>query len=158
MVDAYAAVKSSLVNTETDNLNVDLQAYITNHVSGIDFTTFSGISWARTGTVDKVEYSLDGKSWKEAQYGSSTNASIYINWIISLDSEELSFAGDHVLLVRSVGVDGTNSISDHSEFYAYGESSEIASDRMLAIIFVIGALLLTAIAVTAYRKKLFYSQ
>ena len=158
MVDAYAAVKSSLVNTETDNLNVDLQAYITNHVSGIDFTTFSGISWARTGTVSKVEYSLDGKSWKEAQYGSSTNASIYINWIISLDSEELSFAGDHVLLVRSVGVDGTHSISDHSEFYAYGESSEIASDRMLAIIFVIGALLLTAIAVTAYRKKLFYSQ
>jgi len=158
MVDAYAAVKSSLMNTETEDLNVDLQAYITNHVSGIDFTTFSGISWARTGTVDKVEYSLDGKSWKEAQYGSSTNASIYINWIISLDSEELSFAGDHVLLVRSVGVDGTHSISDHSEFYAYGESSEIASDRMLAIIFVIGALLLTAIAVTAYRKKLFYSQ
>ncbi len=158
MVDAHAAVKSSLVNTETDNLNVDLQAYITNHVSGIDFTTFSGISWARTGTVSKVEYSLDGKSWKEAQYGSSTNASIYIDWIISLDSEELSFAGDHVLLVRSVGEDGTHSISDHSEFYAYGESSEIASDRMLAIIFVIGALVLTAVAVTAYRKKLFYSQ
>ena len=158
MVDAHAAVKSSLVNTETDNLNVDLQAYITNHVSGIDFTTFSGISWARTGTVSKVEYSLDGKSWKEAQYGSSTNASIYIDWIISLDSEELSFAGVHVLLVRSVGEDGTHSISDHSEFYAYGESSEIASDRMLAIIFVIGALVLTAVAVTAYRKKLFYSQ
>tara|TARA_B100001123_G_scaffold191204_1_gene218194 strand:- start:152 stop:2185 length:2034 start_codon:yes stop_codon:yes gene_type:complete len=158
MVDAHAAVKSSLVNTETENLNVDLQAYITDHVSGIEFTTFSGISWARTGSVSKVEYSLDGKSWKEAQYGSSTNASIYIDWIISLDSEELSFAGVHVLLVRSVGEDGTHSISDHSEFYAYGESSEIASDRMLAIIFVIGALVLTAVAVTAYRKKLFYSQ
>ena len=158
MVDAHAAVKSSLVNTETENLNVDLQAYITDHVSGIEFTTFSGISWARTGSVSKVEYSLDGKSWKEAQYGSSTNASIYIDWIISLASEELSFAGDHVLLVRSVGEDGTHSISDHSEFYAYGESSEIASDRMLAIIFVIGALVLTAVAVTAYRKKLFYSQ
>ena len=157
MVDAHAAVKSSLMNTETENLNVDLQAYITDHVSGIEFTTFSGISWARTGSVSKVEYSLDGKSWKEAQYGSSTNASIYANWIISLDSEELSFAGDHVILVRSVGEDGTHSISDHSEFYAYGESPETKSDRMLAIMFVIGALVLTAVAVTAYRKKLFSS-
>jgi len=155
MVDAHAAVKSSLVNTETENLNVDLQAYITDHVSGIEFTTFSGISWSRNGSVSKVEYSLDGKSWKEAQYGSSTNASIYVNWIISLDSEELSFAGDHSILVRSVSEDGMHSISDNSEFYAYGESSEVKSDRMLAILFVVGALILSIVAVTAYRKKIF---
>ena len=155
MVDAHAAVKSSLANTDTENLNVDLQAYITDQVSGTDFTTISGISWARTGSVSKVEYSLDGKSWREAQYGSSTNASIYVNWIISLDSEELSFAGDHVILVRSVSEDGTHSISDHSEFYAYGESSEMKSDRMLAILFVIGALILSIVAVVAYRKKVF---
>ena len=155
MVDAHAAVKSSLVNTETDNLNVDLQAYITDSVNGIDFTTFSGFSWARTGSVSKVEYSLDGNSWKEAQYGSSTNDSIYVNWIISLNSEELSFAGDHVILVRSVSSDGTYSISDHSEFYAYGESSEKKVESMLVILFVVGALVLTVVAVTAYRKKIF---
>ena len=155
MVDAHAAVKSSLVNTETENLNVDLQAYITDSVNGIDFTTFSGISWARTGSVSKVEYSLDGNSWKEAQYGSSTNDSIYVNWIISLNSEELSFAGDHVILVRSVSSDGTYSISDHSEFYAYGESSEKKVESMLVILFVVGALVLTVVAVTAYRKKIF---
>ena len=156
MVDAHAAVKSSLVNTETDNLNVDLQAYITDSVSGTDFTTFNGISWARMGDVSKVEYSLDGNSWKEAQYGSSTNTSIYVNWIISLNSEELSFAGDHILLVRSVSSDGTYSISDHSEFYAYGESTENKVESMLAILLVVGALVLTVIAVTAYRKKIFY--
>jgi len=156
MVDAHAAVKSSLVNTETDNLNVDLQAYITDGVSGTDFTTFNGISWARMGDVSKVEYSLDGNSWKEAQYGSSTNTSIYVNWIISLNSEELSFAGDHIILVRSVSSDGTYSISDHSEFYAYGESTEKKVESMLAILLVVGALVLTVIAVTAYRKKIFY--
>jgi len=155
MVDAHAAVKSALANRETENLNVDLQTYITNQVSGTDFTTVSGISWARTGSVSKVEYSLDGKFWREAQYGSSTNASIYVNWIISLDSEELSFAGDHSILVRSVSEDGMHSISDNSEFYAYGESSEVKSDRMLAILFVVGALILSIVAVTAYRKKIF---
>jgi len=155
MVDAHAAVKAALANTDTENLNVDLQTYITNQVSGTEFTTFSGISWARTDSVEKVEYSLDGKSWKEVQYESGSNASIYLNWVISLDSEELAFTGDHVLLVRSTGGNGTHSIADNSEFYAYGESAEMKSDRMLAIFVVLGTLILAVVGVTAFRKKLF---
>ena len=155
MVDAHAAVKSALANVDTENLNVELQAYITDQVSGTEFTTFSGISWARTDSVEKVEYSLDGKSWKEVQYESGSNASIYLNWVISLDSEELAFTGDHVLLVRSVGGNGTHSIADHSEFYAYGESTEMKNNRMLAIFVVVGALILSVVGVTAFRKKLF---
>jgi subtilisin family serine protease len=155
MVDAHEAVKSALANIDTENLNVDLQTYITNQVSGTEFTTFSGISWARTDSVEKVEYSLDGKSWKEVQYEGGSNASIYLNWVISLDSEELAFTGDHVLLVRSAGGNGTHSIADHSEFYANGESAEMKSDRMLAIFVVIGTLILAVIGVTAFRKKLF---
>ena len=155
MVDAHAAVKSSLVNTDTANLNVELQAYITNQVSSTGSTTLSGIAWSRTGSVSNVEYSLDGNSWKSAQYETGSNASIYVNWVISLGSEELSFAGDHILLVRSVGGNGTYSIADHSEFYAYGESAEMKNDRMLAIFIVLGALILAVVGVTAFRKKLF---
>ena len=155
MVDAHAAVKAALANTDTENLNVDLQTYITNQVSGTEFTTFSGISWARTDSVEKVEYSLDGKSWKEVQYESGSNASIYLNWVISLDTEELAFTGDHVLLVRSAGGNGTHSIADHSEFYAYGESAEMKNDRMLAIFVVVGTLILSVVGVTIFRKKLF---
>jgi hypothetical protein len=102
-----------------------------------------------------VEYSLDGKSWKEVQYESGSNASIYLNWVISLDTEELAFTGDHVLLVRSAGGNGTHSIADHSEFYAYGESAEMKNDRMLAIFVVVGTLILSVVGVTAFRKKLF---
>ena len=155
MVDAHAAVKSSLANTDTANLNVELQAYITNQVSSTGSTTLSGIAWARTGSVSEVEYSLDGNSWKNAQYETGSNASIYVNWVISLNSEELSFAGDHVLLVRSVGGNGTYSIADHSEFYAYGESAEMKNDRMLAILIVLGTLILAVVGMTAFRKKLF---
>ena len=155
MVDAHAAVKSSLVNTDTANLNVELQAYITDQVSSLGSTTLNGIAWARTGSVSEVEYSLDGNSWKSAQYETGSNASIYVNWVISLDSEELSFAGDHVLLVRSVGEDGTYSIAAHSEFYAFGESTEMKNDRMLAIFVVLGTLILAVVGVAAFRKKLF---
>jgi hypothetical protein len=155
MVDAHEAVKSALANADTENINVDLQAYIMDQVSGTGSTTLSGIAWARTGSVSEVEYSLDGNSWKSAQYETGSNASIYVNWVISLDSEELSFAGDHVLLVRSVDGNGTYSIADHSEFYAFGESAEMKNDRMLAIFIVLGALILAVVGVTAFRKKLF---
>ncbi len=159
MVDAHEAVKSALLNTDTDNLNVELQAYITSPESGwaagTNTLTFSGISWARTGSVETVEYSLDGNSWREAQYESGSNASIYVNWIITLDPEELSFTGDHTMLVRSTGDNGTHSVAAHSEFYAYGESSEMKSDRMLATLLVLGSLILAVVGVVAYRKRLY---
>ena len=155
MVDAHAAVKSALVNTDTDNLNVGLQTYITDQVSMVGLTTLKGISWAREGSVEKVEYSLDNKSWREAQYELGSNSSIYINWTLILDTEELSFTGDHLILVRSTGENGTHSIAAYSEFYAYGKSSVIDDNDMIAILFIIGTLILVGIAITAYRKKLF---
>jgi hypothetical protein len=161
MVDAHEAVKSALANTDTENLNVDLQAYITSPESGwpagSDTMTFSGISWARTGSVETVEYSLDGKSWKESQYEIGSNVSIYTNWVITLNPEELSFTGDHTILVRAVGENGTYSVADHLEFNAYGESSEMKSNRMLAILVVIGTLILAVVGITAFRKNLFSS-
>jgi hypothetical protein len=153
MVDAHAAVKSSILNKETDNIDVNLQAYITN--IDIDETKISGISWARMDSVDRVEYSLDGNSWTQAQYGQGSNNSIYINWTVQLDSEDLRFTGDHTFLVRAVGDNNSYSLSDNSEFYAIGTSFEKEVNLMVAIFVVIGALALTVMAVTAYRQKLF---
>ena len=136
-----------------------MQAYITSPESGwaagTNTLTFSGISWARTGSVETVEYSLDGKSWREAQYESGSNASIYVNWIITLDPEELSFTGDHTMLVRSTGENGTHSVAAHSEFFAYGESTEMKNARMLATFVVLGFLILAVVGVVAYRKRIY---
>lgn len=158
MVDAHAAVKSALVNTDTENINVDLQTYVTGTQTGwqtgSEITTISGHSWSRSGSVDRIEYSVDGHSWKSVKYSSpGTNESIYIDWEISLRTSDLGFTGDHVVLVRSVDADGMHSISAHSEFYAYGESSESSSTQNMALLVAIGALLLVGIAVTVYRKK-----
>lgn len=158
MVDAHAAVKSSLLNTDTDNINTDLQVYIisteTGWQTGSNINTITGHSWSRSGSVDRIEYSVDGKSWMEAQYSPGSNASIYIDWIINLDSEDLYFTGDHTLLVRSVDSNGMHSISAYSEFYAYGESPESSSENILVMLsYSLLAILIVASAVY-YRKKI----
>jgi len=156
MVDAHAAVKSALVNTDTENINVDLQTYVTDTQTGwqtgSEINTITGHSWSRNGSVDRIEYSVDGHSWKSVKYAPGTNESIYIDWEISLSTRDLAFTGNHVVLVRS-DADGMHSISAHSEFYAYGESSESSSTQNMALLVVVGALLLVGIAVTVYRKK-----
>ena len=152
MVDAHAAVKSSILNTDTDNLNVDLQTYIISTQTGGEITTITGHSWSRSGSVDRIEYSVDGKSWKEVSYLASSNESIYIDWEILLSAKDLAFTGDHTVLVRALDSSSMHSISAHTEFYAYGQSSE-SSEESLAFLIVIGVLLVVGIAVIAYRKN-----
>ena len=158
MVDAYEAVKSSILNTETENINTDLQTYIINTETGwqtgSNINIITGHSWSRSGSVDRIEYSVDGNSWMEAQYFPGSNDSIYIDWTISLDSEDLYFTGDHVLLVRAVDSNGMYSVSDNSEFYAYGESLESSTDNMLIMLsYSLIGILIVASAVY-YRKKI----
>ena len=158
MVDAYEAVKSSILNTETENINTDLQTYIINTETGwqtgSNINTITGHSWSRSGSVERIEYSVDGNSWMEAQYFPGSNDSIYIDWTISLDSKDLYFTGDHVLLVRAVDSNGMYSVSDNSEFYAYGESPESSTNNILIMLsYSLIGILIVASAVY-YRKKI----
>ena len=158
MVDAHAAVKSSLLNTDTDNINTDLQTYIINTETGwqtgSNINTITGHSWSRSGSVDKIEYSIDGKSWMEVQYSPGSNSSIYIDWIITLDSVDLSFTGVHTLLVRSVDSNDMYSISANSEFYGYGEVSESSADNILVILSYSLLAILVVVSAIYYRKKI----
>ena len=158
MADAYEAVQSALINTDLDNINVDLQAHITDSSfgwqTGNNVNEFMGISWGRGIELSKVEYSLDGSSWKEASYEEGSNDSIYVNWKITLDANDVAFTGDHTLLIRAVGSSGSYSLSTHSSFYAYGES-ESSTDNFMAISAVLGILVVGVAVVTAYRNKLF---
>jgi serine protease AprX len=158
MVDAHAAVKSSLLNTDTDNINTDLQTYIisieTGWQTGSNINTITGHSWSRSGSVDKIEYSIDGNSWMEVQYSPGSNSSIYIDWVITLDSVDLSFTGDHTLLVRSVDSNDMHSISANSEFYGYGEVSESSADNVLVILSYSLLAILVVVSAVYYRKKI----
>ena len=157
MVDAHAAVKSALVNTDTENINVDLQTYVTGTQTGwqtgSEITTISGHSWSRSGSVDKIEYSVDGHSWKSVKYSPGTNESIYIDWEISLRTSDLTFTGDHVVLVRSVDADGMHSISAHSEFYAYGLASDSPDENLALLVVAVVMMTMMVAMVVVYRKK-----
>ena len=158
MADAYEAVKSALINTDLENINVDLQAHITDSSfgwqTGSNVNEFMVITWGRGIEISKVEYCLDGSSWKEVSYEESSNESIYVNWKITLDANDVAFTGDHTLLIRAVGDSGSYSLSTHSSFYAYGES-ENSTDNFMAISAVLGILVVGVAVVTAYRNKLF---
>tara|TARA_Y100001970_G_scaffold246134_1_gene313786 strand:+ start:700 stop:2736 length:2037 start_codon:yes stop_codon:yes gene_type:complete len=158
MVDAHEAVKSSLLNTDTENINVDLQTYIINTQAGWETGSSTnkiiGHSWSRSGSVDRIEYSVDGNSWKQVNYLPSTNESIYIDWEIALEEKDLIFTGDHVVLVRAVDNSSMHSISAHTEFYAYGKT-ETSSDNFMAIVVVLCLLVVGVAVITAYRNKLF---
>ena len=172
MADAYEAVQSALINTDLEDVNVDLQAHIIESSlgwqTGSDVNVFTGISWGRGIELSKVEYSLDGSSWKEASYEDSSNESIYVNWKINIDDNEVAFTGDHTLLVRAVGESGSHSLSDHIIFYAYGESEvtdgfleDIVKlvkkhDNFIAISVVLGILTLGVTIFAAYRNELFH--
>ena len=158
MVDAYEAVQSSLLNTDTENINVDLQTYIIKTEVGWESSSsvnkIIGHSWSRNGSVDRIEYSVDGSSWKQVNYLPSSNESIYIDWEIILGEKDLFFTGDHTVLVRAVDSNSMHSISAHTEFYAYGKT-ETSTDNFMAIIVVLGILVAVVAIVTAYRNKLF---
>ena len=157
MVDAHAAVKSALVNTDTENINVDLQTYVTGTQTGWQtgsgINTISGHSWSRSGSVDRIEYSVDGRSWKSVKYSPGTNESIYIDWEISLRTSDLTFTGDHVVLVRSVDADGMHSISAHSEFYAYGLASDSPDENLALLVVAVVMMTVMVAMVVVYRKK-----
>jgi hypothetical protein len=90
----------------------------------------------------------------EAQYSPGSNSSIYIDWVINLDSEELYFTGDHILLVRAVDSNNMHSVYANSEFYAYGESPESSSDNILEILSYTLLIVLIVASAVYYRKKI----
>jgi len=152
MVDAHAAVESALLNTDTDNINTDLQTYIISTEISDNINAITGHSWSRSGSVDRVEYSVDGGEWIEVQYSPGSNASIYIDWIINLDSNNFYFTGDHILLVRSVDSNGTHSLSAHLQYWHEEPPKFLNEGTLMMMSFSLLVILVVASAVYYYYR------
>ncbi len=161
MIDAYEAVKLAMELTDEypGTLDVELQAYFTNiteEPSG--GAVLSGLAWAKIGTVDRVEISIDGGEWKEVQYLDGLNDSVgtgeYIDWMYRVKPSRLSGDGNHTAQVRAVS-DDRYSLPDSSRFY--GEEGDDdddgfgSSDTILIGAMALMGLFVLAVAVT--RKK-----
>ena len=107
MVDAHAAVALAqhIAETgQTDSLDVSLQNHLLNLVDSNGTINVTGHAWGQMGSVDRVEFRIDGGEWQEATYSAEPaeiGALMPFSWHVILDSTKLG-EGPHQIEVRAV--------------------------------------------------------
>ena len=107
MVDAHAAVELALhidESGQTDSLDVSLQNHLLNLVDSNGTINVTGHAWGQMGSVDRVEFRIDGGEWHEATYSAEPaeiGALTPFSWHVILDPTKLG-EGPHQIEVRAV--------------------------------------------------------
>ena len=107
MVDAHAAVALAqhIAETgQTDSLDVSLQNHLLNLVDSNGTINVTGHAWGQMGSVDRVEFRIDGGEWHEATYSAAPaeiGALTPFSWHVILDPTKLG-EGPHQIEVRAV--------------------------------------------------------
>ena len=107
MVDAHAAVALAqhIAETgQTDSLDVSLQNHLLNLVDSNGTINVTGHAWGQMGSVDRVEFRIDGGEWQEATYSAEPaeiGALTPFSWHVILDPNKLG-EGPHQIEVRAV--------------------------------------------------------
>ena len=107
MVDAHAAVALAQYIAETgqtDSLDVSLQNHLLNLVDSNGTINVTGHAWGQMGSVDRVEFRIDGGEWQEATYSAAPaeiGALPPFSWHVILDPTKLG-EGPHQIEVRAV--------------------------------------------------------
>nr|AIF01778.1 Subtilisin-like serine protease [uncultured marine group II/III euryarchaeote KM3_14_E02] len=107
MVDAHAAVALAqhIAETgQTDSLDVSLQNHLLNLVDSNGTINATGHAWGQMGSVDRVEFRIDGGEWQEATYSAEPaeiGALTPFSWHVILDPTKLG-EGPHQIEVRAV--------------------------------------------------------
>ena len=111
MVDAHAAVAMAqhIAQTEqTDSLDVSLQNHLLNLIDSNGTINVTGHTWGQLGSVDRVEFRIDGGEWHEATYSAEPTeigALTPFSWHVILDPSKLG-DGPHQIEVRAVSGEG----------------------------------------------------
>ena len=107
MVDAHAAVALAqhIAETgQTDSLDVSLQNHLLNLVDSNGTINVTGHAWGQMGSVDRVEFRIDGGEWQEATYSAEPaeiGALTPFSWHVILNPTKLG-EGPHQIEVRAV--------------------------------------------------------
>ena len=118
IVDAYEATKLAILLKE-QNLNGQIDVFtqvhlnqptLTNNTSEADSSMYviSGFAWNQMGSVNSVEYRIDGGEWMSASF-EDTDTTLGplegFEWTIGLDLDKLSL-GDVVIEIRGISDEG----------------------------------------------------
>ena len=110
MIDAYSATKLAMYLKE-NGITELIDPSIQNHLlSRNDNNTIqlTGHSWSQSGSVESVQFRIDGGSWYDANFNSSiteVSALTPFEWYINIDSNKLS-EGNHTLEVTAFSSTG----------------------------------------------------
>lgn len=113
LVDAYEAVKLSL-ELKNQNLTGQIDVHNQVHIESVTIdnqsglTVYNGIAWNQVGSVNAVEYRINGGDWMSVAY-EETNGSLgalqRFSWSIALDTDKLP-SGNNTLEFRGMSDDG----------------------------------------------------
>ena len=107
MVDARAAVALALhlaQTKQTDSVDVSLQNHLLSVADSNGTINVTGHAWGQLGSIERVEFRIDGGDWREATYSAEPGeigALTPFMWHVILDSVKLS-EGGHQLEVRAM--------------------------------------------------------
>jgi len=127
MVDAHAAVLLAQMmegRVDTSSLDVSIQNHILAENTSSGLINITGHSWGQMGSVERVEFRIDGGIWAEASYSSETTDLGPLKpffWHIILSPDDIG-KGPHELEIRA------SSGEKHSlPSFTFVNGSEIAS-------------------------------
>ena len=118
IVDAYEATKLAILLKE-QNLNGQIDVFTQVHLNQLTPTSntseadssmyaISGFAWNQMGSVNSVEYRIDGGEWMSASF-EDTDTTLGplegFEWTIGLDLDKLSL-GDVVIEIRGISDEG----------------------------------------------------
>jgi hypothetical protein len=112
MVDAYEACLMA-ARTRAGDIDIDLQAFVTNITQKEGVVKARGLAWHRTGEIERAEARIDGGGWTRLH---PDKAAPFGNWTLELPALA---PGNHTLYVRSLG-GGKESLTTAFEFNTTG--------------------------------------
>ena len=136
MVDALAAVELAIFlrdSGQTPFIDPTLQNHKLN-LSTSEVINMTGHSWGQAGSIDRVEYRIDGGEWMETTYSatpSELGALTPFFWHILLDPNKLT-SGNHTVEVHAVA-GAMHSIPVFFEIEGIGGTSESLAIPPIAI-------------------------
>ena len=169
MVDAFAAVSLAIHLNETGQTN-SINPYIQNHLLSIGNNTnaipimdcsncifVEGHAWSQIGSIERVEYRIDGGIWQESIYDSILEQPSDIgpltpfSWSVAIDLSKLS-SDAHEVEVRSVS-GSSHSLPVLVTIYGDGDYSVPKSIPPLALAILSGTFVLWLVALILVNTK-----
>ena len=151
MVDTYSATFVALEIVNVGDIDVELQAFVTNVSSGSNREPelrVEAIAWAKVGEVDHLDWRVDQGPWNPVELKEA-------NATFGIDPAAIG-EGTHILEVRAVGTDGRYSVWRPVEINV--TQSDVDASNAAAMASGVGWFLLVVIMIAVAASYIWFKR